>query len=681
MNKHRKSLRTWTAVLTLALTLAMTLVWVSPGFAEANAWGRMKNVGKFMEKAQKNLQKQSDLRFKDLEDALWAIGSIAKMKGLGIINGYDGDVFRPNSAVKQAEALAMIVRALDMEDEAQELAKRFGGTYATFGYEHDDDELEFEFDPDDFEDVEDVEEMLKKLGERLRERSRKANGQYLPYVPANTQWALGYILLAIDQGWVKISEMNPNASASRAWVSMVMVRALGEEEAAQDEMDSVLPYRDFNSIPDSMVGYVAVAVDLGLFEGYPDGKFQPNKAVTRAEMATIIERYLNEELPEETSYSVKGTITALPSGKITVKAESGRSTTYVISPDALVLVNNKAVSASHLEVGDKVEVLTNGEGVALLITVKEQSTVTTSVTGQIVSIATPAAITLEIEDESNRSITLASNCKITYGTKTLTFSDLRIGDTVQATIQNKLATVLKVTSRGAASEVVTGVITGITTPAAITLAIEGKPNRTITLASNCAITYGSRTLAVSALRLGDTAQVTIKNNLATIVKVTSRGAASQVVKGIIKSITVRSTGVDVVIAKVYGEVTLRLDEDIVITYRTSSLDPEDLRTGDKVEATVQNQKATQILITARNQSIEFGNAGGTIVSISQSGSDYIVTVEDDDTITTFSVASDCVVSYGSTELSRSGLRLGDEIRAELDDDDVAVEIRISARAS
>ena len=115
MFRNQGSFSRWTAVLTLALALVMTLAWVTPGFAEAKGWGNLKNAAKFMEKAQRSLEKHSNLRFNDLDDCLWAIGAIAKMRGLGIINGYDGNVFRPNSAVKQAEALAMIVRALDMK--------------------------------------------------------------------------------------------------------------------------------------------------------------------------------------------------------------------------------------------------------------------------------------------------------------------------------------------------------------------------------------------------------------------------------------------------------------------------------------------------------------------------------------------------------------------------------------
>ena len=133
---QQRKLRRPVVLLTLALVVAMTFVCVSPGFAQAKGWGKLKDIGKFVEKAQKNIKKQTNLSFYDLQDALWAMASIAKMKGFGIITGYDGNVFRPNSSVSQAEALAMIVRALG-EEEAQEIAERFAATHAAFGFEQD----------------------------------------------------------------------------------------------------------------------------------------------------------------------------------------------------------------------------------------------------------------------------------------------------------------------------------------------------------------------------------------------------------------------------------------------------------------------------------------------------------------------------------------------------------------
>jgi hypothetical protein len=751
--KQRK-LRRPAVVLTLALVVAMTLVCVSPGFAQAKGWGGMKDIEKFLKKTQKNLAKQNNLYFYDLQDALWAIASIARMKGFGIINGYDGNVFKPNNPVTQAEALAMIVRALDMEEEAQEIARRFSGTYDAFGFELDDSR--YRVDWDRFTDRDELEEYLEDLARYLQSWSKKVNNQYLPFVPSSSRWALGYILLAVEEGWVKISEVNPNAPASRAWISMIMVRALGYEDEALAQMNVKLPYKDANAIPKGMVGYVAVAVELGLFQGYPGGKFQPNKAVTRAEMATIIDRLLTAELPEETDCRVRGTVTDIRRNKITVKAASGRSTTFTISSDALILINNKPSDWDDLSVGDTVEVLSNGQGVALLITLLDDVSgpKTKTLSGEIVLIASDRRLFIEDSDEDIQLIRLASNCKITYGSTTLDFEELRVGDKVQATIgANDLVTALKVTER--AQITVSGTILSIPGSRRLNIEDASGKTQTIRLASNCKITYGSSTLDFEDLRVGDKVQATIgandlvtalkvteraqitvsgtilsipgsrrlniedasgktqtirlasdckitwgsrtlvfddlrvgdevvatlgDNDMATAVKVVTRGERTEALTGVIKSITKTRSGVTVAVTKSDGkDVTLALAGDVFISYGTEALDPEDLRIGDEVKATVAGNKLVEIIIKNRGQSTEFGDLGGVILSISQSSQDFIITLDDDGDITSFSVPRGCVITYGGSTLRRSDLRLGDEIRVDLNTDNEAVEIRVLVR--
>ena len=753
MYKQRK-LRRPAVVLTLALVVAMTLVCVSPGFAQAKGWGGMKDIEKFLKKTQKNLAKQNNLYFYDLQDALWAIASIARMKGFGIINGYDGNVFKPNNPVTQAEALAMIVRALDMEEEAQEIARRFSGTYDAFGFELDDSR--YRVDWDRFTDRDELEEYLEDLARYLQSWSKKVNNQYLPFVPSSSRWALGYILLAVEEGWVKISEVNPNAPASRAWISMIMVRALGYEDEALAQMNVKLPYKDANAIPKGMVGYVAVAVELGLFQGYPGGKFQPNKAVTRAEMATIIDRFLTAELPEETDCRVRGTVTDIRRNKITVKAASGRSTTFTISSDALILINNKPSDWDDLSVGDTVEVLSNGQGVALLITLLDDVSgpKTKTLSGEIVLIASDRRLFIEDSDEDIQLIRLASNCKITYGSTTLDFEELRVGDKVQATIgANDLVTALKVTER--AQITVSGTILSIPGSRRLNIEDASGKTQTIRLASNCKITYGSSTLDFEDLRVGDKVQATIgandlvtalkvteraqptvtgkivsipgirritvkdangeiqmvrlasdckitwgsrtlvfddlrvgdevvatlgDNDMATAVKVVTRGERTEALTGVIKSITKTRSGVTVAVTKSDGkDVTLALAGDVFISYGTEALDPEDLRIGDEVKATVAGNKLVEIIIKNRGQSTEFGDLGGVILSISQSSQDFIITLDDDGDITSFSVPRGCVITYGGSTLRRSDLRLGDEIRVDLNTDNEAVEIRVLVR--
>lgn len=827
MYKQRK-LRSTSAVVTLALALALVFVSAAPGFAQAKSPGKGKDVAKIVQEAQKNLAKQISLYFYDLQDALWAIAAIARMKGFGIINGYEGNVFKPNNPVTQAEALAMIVRALDMEKEAQEIARRFAGTYDAFGYEP--DNSMYLMDWDRFSDVRELEEYLENLAAYLQSKSKKVNGQYLPFVPSNTRWALGYILLAVDQGWVRISEVNPNAPASRAWISMVMVRALGYEDEALAQMKVKLPYKDASAIPKDMVGYVAVAVELGLFQGYPGGTFQPNKAVTRAEMATIIDRFLTGELPEETDYRVRGTVTQISKNKVTVKTSSGRTVAFTISKDALILVGNRPGGWDDLSVGDTVEILSNGQGVALLITLLEdvskpepktvsgeivfiaserrlfvedsggdihliklapnckitygsatlafedlrvgdkvQATVgandlvtalkvtsrpQVTVTGTIVSIPGSRRLSIDTSAGTVQTIRLASNCKITYGSATLAFEDLRVGDKVQATIgPDDLVTALKVTARGEvkvtgtivsipgsrrldiegstgkvqtirlapsckitygstalafeelrvsdkieatigdsdlvtaikvierAPETVTGKIVSIPGVRRITVKDAGGDVQIVRLASDCKITWGSRTLVFDDLRIGDEVVATLGDSgMATSVKVTTRGEKNETLTGVIETITKTKTGYTVVIAKQGGgDVAHALAGDVYISYGTEVLKPEDLRVGDEIKATVAGGKLVEIIIKSRGNSIEFGDVGGVIISISQSAQQFIVTVDDDGDPTSFSVPSGCTIKYGTTTLRRTDLRLGDVIRAELDARGEAVEIRVISR--
>jgi hypothetical protein len=315
---------------------------------------------------------------------------------------------------------------------------------------------------------------------------------------------------------------------------------------------------------------------------------------------------------------------------------------------------------------------------ALKVTERAQVTVT----GEIVSI--PGSRRLNIEDANGRTQTvrLASNCKITYGSTILAFDDLRVGDKVQATFgANDLVTALKVTER--ALPTVSGKIVSIPGIRRITVKDADGEFQLVRLASDCKITWGSRTLSFDDLRVGDEVVATLgDDDMATEVRITTRGERTETLTGVVKSITKTRSGITVIITKTDGkDVTLPLSDDVYISYGTEMLGPEDLRIGDEVKATVAGNKLVEIIIKDRGKSTEFGDVGGTILSIGQSSQDFIVTVNNDGVITSFSVSSDCVITYGGARLRRSDLRLGDEIRADLDSNNVAVAIRILVRGS
>ena len=119
--RHRLSRSAKTRFRTaLVLVLALSLLVGMSGLAEAKGYSH-KQINKLIEKLIKQAEKfwkhTKKLGVADIVPSFWALESILRMRGFGIIAGYDGNVFMPNNPVKPVEALAMMVRAFGLEEE------------------------------------------------------------------------------------------------------------------------------------------------------------------------------------------------------------------------------------------------------------------------------------------------------------------------------------------------------------------------------------------------------------------------------------------------------------------------------------------------------------------------------------------------------------------------------------
>jgi len=260
------------------------------------------------------------MEFDDSKEAEWALEYIAKMQAKKIFTGYGDGTFRPNQPVKRVEAIVTAVRLMGLEEEAK----------------------------------------AKSLDTKLYFKdAEQINHQY--------RWAKGYIIVALENGLFDTSEdkLLPDKPASRLWVSSLLVRALGLQEEALSQMTASLDFKDAKAIPAGSIGYVKVASDLGIVTGYPNGTFQPNKNVTRAEMAALLDRTSDNYLEENGAVHVRGTIISIDfddeetitdhvytDGKIKVRIFDGDSFTYKINSDLLVQYKNRFIEAEDLKVGD-----------------------------------------------------------------------------------------------------------------------------------------------------------------------------------------------------------------------------------------------------------------------------------------------------------------------------------------
>ena len=86
----------------------------------------------------------------------------------------------------------------------------------------------------------------------------------------------------------------PNAQVTRAQFITMLYRAAGspEVEIPEGKTEIELGFTDADTISDVYKKAVAWGVQNGIIKGYEDNTFRPNQAISRAQMATMLYRYL-----------------------------------------------------------------------------------------------------------------------------------------------------------------------------------------------------------------------------------------------------------------------------------------------------------------------------------------------------------------------------------------------------
>ena len=613
--------------------------------ARPGGWIKINNLNKMAKALEAALKLNTALRFADWAQAEWALAPIARLKCMGIIKGYEDNNFKPNTAVKQSEALAMIVRVFDMEEEAMDLALRFADLYSVL-------------------DSGKSNAVQKGNGHKFF----VAEGHSLPFVPSTDRWALGYVLLAVEEGWVSLREIEPNKPASRAWIAMVMVRALGYEDQARSKMNAKLPFKDFQAI-EAMKGYVAQALEIGLFQGYEDNTFRPNQPVTRAEMATILDRFIGDEIPVNAPYRVVGRVKSITGNTLTITTLANRNLTYIISKDALVLFGNVAGKLSDISVGDSVQVLSNGAGVALMITItnREHPDSVIEVVGEVISVGistSGTSVTLKIAGQKdNPTYKVKNDCPVTYKSQELMPSEIALGDVVKAKVRDGEIVELTIISRenqAPDAAEVEGVISQITlTNSGLVVEVKTDKGRiyTVPLRSDCQVIYGTKLLDWSDLSLGDEVAMRVENQRCYRIHVLERaGTEGPYILGRVQGIVTTATSMKMKLMCVNGkEQTVTVSSNAEVVHGEAKLKLNQVRSGDTVRMQMKNQVCVKVYITARAK-MENPDINGVIKEISYGSSQISVTIRDDNGKEfTYVLSDEASIWYGNKELTPDDL--------------------------
>lgn len=259
-------------------------------------------------------------------DVEWAERYIASLASKKVFQGYEDGTFKPRQTISRVEAITAAVRLMGLEEEAKSEAAMKA-------------ELNFK----------DAEKLEDKYG-----------------------WAVGYVSVALANDLFTETDdrIQPDAPADRLWATTLLVKAMKLQNEAKAKMNTKLSFKDADKIPAGSVGYVAVALERGLIEGYENNTFRPEKPVTRAEMAALLDRTGNQ-LPDYAA--VRGSVTQAVYSNVLALNVQGTATNIVLDEKAFVFRNGTQVSASAIQVGDEVLVRTYG-GKAIYVEVTKLST-------------------------------------------------------------------------------------------------------------------------------------------------------------------------------------------------------------------------------------------------------------------------------------------------------------------
>ncbi len=197
-------------------------------------------------------------QFKDTQGH-WAQNSIRKVQQLELMQGYEDGSFNPDAVISQAEAIVMVVNLAELTDETGSI---------TDNTEDENTGAEEITDETTIDDgiVSDEEDNITDVPAWARNQARKAS------------------LAKI----ININRFHSEVQASRAQVAVMLAKALGLEPIEVDEN----AFTDTLKITPEDIGYILALKDAGVITGTPDGKFNPNSAITRAEIATMLAEIL-----------------------------------------------------------------------------------------------------------------------------------------------------------------------------------------------------------------------------------------------------------------------------------------------------------------------------------------------------------------------------------------------------
>ncbi len=554
----------------------------------------------------------------------WADAQITEMANLGIINGYDEQTFAPEDAVRRVDALLLVSRiagsvAKGEEDYLQMAYDTYSTTVSSLNYP-----------------------------------SYEQTLSYLIYRGIYSEAELYNFL----KGGVGNNELKRHEAA------VILVKLVGAEEQVKMNTMPVLSFDDSASIPAASKAYVEYCYEHELMLGMSETEFNPNTAVTRAQMAVLLKKAMDKL---NLTYS-RGTVLEVNTVTDSIKYtdDKGSVKTINIHTDLVpVKFNGKDIDElSDFSIGDKITAIYSDSDLIFIEGAKvvADSTVT-GIYSSNISTKTVKKISLkaDITSTETQEYTLDENCEIYVNNKPAAFEDMDINSYLTMQIENNKVVHIVAEEK---NKSVSGTISAFIYESPSKLQIKLADNSTVEyeLAENVEVKRNGKDATVADLMVGDRVVVNlVYNNVSTVTATstvkTVTGTIEKIVISVSPSITVNtgSASVDCAIDASAIEININGIENANVY---------DLRLGDKAVLTVESSTVTKIDIESATVSVDTVNVVGTVQNVDTNYMCITLTTSDGTTQQVF-VKKNASIIDGTTQKSRTlaSIKEGDTITA------------------
>lgn len=250
--------------------------------------------------------------FKDVPSSHWASKYIKGALDMGLVTGYPDKTFKPNNKINRTEGVVVLTRFGQLTAEA----KLDSGPYP---------DLTARYWASPLISAARSAGLLDYIGDNDFEPKRELTRAEAVEILSKTSYGRARIDTLLDWAVGFVPEVGKPAIAAAPAVTVPGAQAGAYGRPVPGKGSEALNMKDFSDIADDYwaseaIRYLATA---GVMNGYPDGKFRPERVVTRAELSSLLVKA--KEVPVvkgvQTGYSdLSGSSWAAPYVKAAVDA-------------------------------------------------------------------------------------------------------------------------------------------------------------------------------------------------------------------------------------------------------------------------------------------------------------------------------------------------------------------------